>query len=936
MDIQSQMRAGTLIATVGLAASMTHAQISAGDQIDVTDQMSTWRLAEDDNAILIPVGSDGVVINNGLGGVIRSTNASGVETSAATTVNNFGQIIGGFNGVNFVNGFGSGTLLNGTTGVISSNSRAVNIGGAVDLQNLGTLIGTGDQRNGTVYSDSVANNFSIENSGLIDAGAGNQGSGIGLEIAQTTATLINRGRVQGRTNTPGVSSGSGLSGDGLRLANFTALGQGEVRFFDGTILNESTGVFSSESNSGTTAGIRVGDGVGFRGLLTNEGTIEGLRNGLYIGNADHSGGVVNNSGLISSGSRAFNLDGDGLTVNNTGQILGTGNQRNGTFYVDGTADNYVVNNSAGGLIDAGVGNDGSGFGAEIGSAQDGANTFVLTNDGTIRGRGNAGAALGTAGDGVRIGNVGNIGVAELTLTNSGTISSEATNGTVAGVRFVNGISFDGVLENSGTITGTQNGVYFGNAVNGQGADHSNGVVNNTGLISSDSRAFNLDGFGLTLNNSGQILGTGNQRNGTFYADGTADGYTVNNLAGGEIDAGASNEGSGFGAEVGGAADGANTFTLTNDGAIRGRGNAGAALNTAGDGVRIGNVGNIGLAEVTLTNTGTISSEGANGTVAGVRFVNGVSFSGEINNTGTITGVQNGLYFGNAVNGEGADHSNGVVNNAGTISSDSRAVNIDGTGLLLNNTGDIVATGRQRNGTVYVDGTGDQFEINNLAGGTIDARGGAGSGVSIQVGNASDDVQSGTIVNAGIIIGSGTDAVDAGVRLFTNDPGATFRGDITNLDGGLITATDAPGVLVQDGVTFDGSLINAGRIEGGASLASGDVLLQDTSVIALSIGGTGDGLFETFDVLSGELALDGTLEISFESGFIPEVGDEFDLFDFASVTGNFDRIVSGNILFDTSDLLVNGTLRVGAIPTPGAAAALGLAGVPFGVRRRRAS
>ncbi|MEO1510619.1 MAG: hypothetical protein AAFU70_00970, partial [Planctomycetota bacterium] len=408
---QAHDRKSVLLGLVAAAGAAT------GQTIDVTSDPMTWQTSTDANAIDIPAGADGVVINNQLGGVIRSDNLSAIETRASTTVNNLGQIFGGFNGVNFVNGFGSGFLNNGVTGVISSDSRAVNIGGSVQIVNEGTLIGTGDQRNGTVYSDSVANNFSVNNSGLIDAGASNQGSGLALEIAQTTANIVNSGTIQGRTNTPGVSPASGLSGDGLRLANFTPLGPSELRFFDGTITNTATGLIASESGSGTIAGFRVGDGVGFQGTFDNDGTIVGPQNGAYFGNADHTGGSFDNSGLISSDSRAFNLDGDGLTVNNSGQILGTGNQRNGTFYADGTADGYAVNNLSGGVIDAGAGNEGSGFGAEIGSATDGANTFSLVNDGTIQGRGNASAATNAAGDGVRIGNVGNIGVAEIPLTN---------------------------------------------------------------------------------------------------------------------------------------------------------------------------------------------------------------------------------------------------------------------------------------------------------------------------------------------------------------------------------------------------------------------------------------------------------------------------------------------------------------------------------------
>ena len=881
---------------------------NAGDTITVTSGTSIQEGTV--NGITVPGGTNGVTINIDAGGQVSSTSATAIETSSDTTVNNLGDVAGGFNGVNFVNGSGSGVLSNGASGTVSSDSRAVNIGGAVQITNAGQIIGTGDQRNGTIYSDSVANNFSINNTGTIDAGAGNQGSGVALEIgAQTTADITNSGLIQGRTNTPGVAGGSGLSGDGLRLANFGASG-----IFDGSIQNATTGEIRSESLSGTIAGLRVANGIGFQGSLDNDGTIVGAQNGLYFGEADHTGGVVNNSGTISSDSRALNIDGDGLTVNNSGNILGTGDQRNGTVYSDGTADNFSFNNTATDVVDAGAGNDASGFAAEVGGAADGANTFTLTNSGDILGRGN-----GLAGDGVRIGNAGNSGIAEVTATNSGTISSEAANGTVSGFRVVNNVGISGSIDNSGSITGTQNGLYFGEG------DHSNGVVNNSGTISSDSRALNIDGDGLTVNNSGDVLGTGNQRNGTIYADGTADNYTFNNTSTGVVDAGAGNTGSGVGAEIGGATDGANTFTLNNKGTIQGRGNATASTGAAGDGVRIGNAGNSGVAQVTAINSGTISSEGANGTVSGVRVVDNVSFAGTLDNLGSISGVQNGVYFGLG------DHSNGVVNNVGVISSDSRALNIDGDGLTVNNSGDILATGSQRNGTVYVDGTADQFSFSNS--GSVDATGGSGSGVSVQVGSFAGDVQVGQIFNSGSIESSGSSSLDAGIRFFGGSSGVTFSGDITNATGGSITtAGDAAAVLFDSDASFDGSLINDGFIEGSILLNDGDLVLGSDSFLSLEISSLTD--FESIET-TGSIYTDGILDITF-GNFLPTVGQQFDLLDFGSFSGQFDLVQADGVTFDISDLSVGGSVTITAVgvPEPGAFAILGFAGLIASCRRRR--
>ncbi len=379
---------------------------------------------------------------------------------------------------------------------------------------------------------------------------------------------------------------------------------------------------------------------------------------------------------------------------------------------------------------------------------------------------------------------------------------------------MNGVSFQGTFDNSGTISGVQNGVYFGNPVEAGGGDHTGGVFNNTGLVSSDSRALNIDGIGLTVDNSGTFLGTGNQRNGTVYADSTAQDYTFNNLEGGLIDAGEGNEGSGFGAEIG--AEG-NTFTLFNEGTITGRGNADAALNTAGDGVRVGNVGNVGIADATIINSGTITSEGANGTVAGLRVVDGVGFQGMLINIedGVISGLQNGLYIGNA------EHDLTIAN-AGTIASGSRAVNLDGDNIAFVNDGEVLGTGDQRNGTVYIDGTGDDIAIFNGEAGVIDAgEGNSGSGISVQVGAAGDAVTENIdIVNDGLIQGRGTDNVPAGVRLFVGAglAEATFIGSILNGADGIIAAAEAAGILIEAGVVFDGDIVNDGLIEGGNDLA----------------------------------------------------------------------------------------------------------------------
>ncbi len=749
-----------------------------------------------------------------------------------------GTISGAQNGLYFGNDADhTGGVVN-NLGTIASDSRALNIDGlGLVVNNAGTILGTANQRNGTVYADSTAQNFELNNleTGVIDAGMGNEGAGFAVELASAATggnafTITNAGTIQGRGN---ASAGATTAGDGLRFErtrNAGALDGTTDGLFVGDITN--SGVIDSEAANGTAAGIRFVNGVSFQGTLDNSGTISGIQNGLYFGNPTPAGGgdfsaaIVNNSGTISSGSRALNIDGNGLTVNNSGTIIGTGAQRNGTVYADSTAQNFTLNNE--GVIDAGMDNEGAGFAVELSEA---GNDFTITNAGTIQGRGQASAGAATAGDGLRFERTrvagmldgSTTGLFTGTIENSGLIASEAAAGTTGGIRFVNGVSFQGVLNNSGTISGVNNGLYFGNPVPAGGADHSGGVVNNLvgGVISSDSRALNIDGLGLVVNNAGTILGTANQRNGTAYADSTAQNFELNNLETGVIDAGMGNEGAGFAVELASAATGGNAFTITNAGTIQGRGNASAGATTAGDGLRFERTRNAGALDGTtdglfvgdITNSGVIDSEAANGTAAGIRFVNGVSFQGTLDNSGTISGIQNGLYFGNPTPAGGGDFSAAIVNNSGTISSGSRALNIDGNGLTVNNSGTIIGTGAQRNGTVYADATANGFTLNNT--GVVDA-GVAGSAVSLQLGTMDGDVRSFTIVNDGTFAGRGeaqASGASAGLRLFSGaGAGAAVTATQDIVNNGTISSESGAAVVIEN-VAFTGTFINAGTITG---------------------------------------------------------------------------------------------------------------------------
>ena len=95
-----------------------------------------------------------------------------------------------------------------------------------------------------------------------------------------------------------------------------------------------------------------------------------------------------------------------------------------------------------------------------------------------------------------------------------TISAAAgVTSTVDGAPVVLIANDDVTLNNAGTLA-TINGSQTVQA----GPDTVGAIINNaaTGILNGDSRVVQIDGDGATLNNDGQIIGTGDQRNGTVY------------------------------------------------------------------------------------------------------------------------------------------------------------------------------------------------------------------------------------------------------------------------------------------------------------------------------------------------------------------------------------------------------------------------------------
>jgi hypothetical protein len=198
-------------------------------------------------------------------------------------------------------------------------------------------------------------------------------------------------------------------------------------------------------------------------------------------------------------------------------------------------------------------------------------------------------------------------------------------------------------------------------------------------------------------------------------------------------------------------------------------------------------------------------------------------------------------------------------------------------------------------SVSVTGT-HQFQtvVNLLADSTINVA--SGSTLSFNnalelMGNTLIKIGDGTMaINNKLTTAGGTVDVQQGMI----SGNGSIAGDVDN--GGTISPGNSPGVLVIEGDLRQG--------EGGS--------------ILIELSGTAAG--SQYDILQvdGRLSADGTLEVSLLDGFQPSLSDTFDILDFGSLSGGFDRVILpdlvGTLGWDDSSLLVDGSISVVPEPT----------------------
>lgn len=115
----------------------------------------------------------------------------------------------------------------------------------------------------------------------------------------------------------------------------------------------------------------------------------------------------------------------------------------------------------------------------------------------------------------------------------------------------------------------------------------------------------------------------------------------------------------------------------------------------------------------------------------------------------------------------------------------------------------------------------------------------------------------------------------------DDTGIVTVGEVSDnpttgaLTVGLGGALSGSGEIIGD-VIFAGGTLAPGASPGTLTI-DGNLLLDQLSNLKLELAGTGLGLFDQL-VVTGDLRILGTIEVSLLSGFVPQEGDKFKFFD----------------------------------------------------------
>jgi T5SS/PEP-CTERM-associated repeat protein len=712
-----------------------------------------------------------------------------------------------------------------------------------------------------VIGQSGNGTMTVQNGGTYITGQNNSIS-IGVN-AGSTGTLTVAG-ANSTTNAAGITIGHNGAGA------MSVLNGGAVSTVGDVLVGDSASGNGSLTVSGTGATFSIGGSlnIGGSGASANNGSQLTIGNGGSLTAAPNLGSLVNlwNGSTLSitgGGSATFG----GYTRN------GTLNLNNGTL----TVSKFFSNgDSPASLTVAGL-NPGDVATLQLSGASSTSNITALTVGGT------------------RTGQVNVMSGSNLSANSLNFASSSSGNGA---------ISLSGpnsTLNVTGPITFGSNGVGALTIGNGSSV-----VANSLSLGSSGT--VNLSGGALSVNLFTFNGGAFNWNNGSVTINNsvTLGSTELNTLLGpgGTLSAGRTLNGSPFSGSP--LTIGAN-LTIN-----------GGSLNAAD----LVNQASLNVTAGTVQGTNSISNSAG----AAITVANGAQVSGSTVNSGDIQ------LGGSAARLNGSLANSGRLSGSGTV-----------TGNLSNNVnGQILVDSGQRmvfggatntnasNGTIQLTGGTLEFtgQLNNLANGLISGRGTfRGSTANV----------SGTgLVNAGAVaFSAGTSDVYGKV---TNTTGGqivavgggicTFHDDVIHNGAEIRTSSGARTVFLgaQSGAgnfTGTGTVEYQGDLRPGNSPASiafgGDIVLGHSARLNIEIGGIVAGMnYDQLNVANAA-AIDGTLAVALINGFMPVVGQRFDIMHFNSSQGNFGTFtgldVGNGLMLQPGSDLHTYFLTVTPVPEP---------------------
>jgi T5SS/PEP-CTERM-associated repeat protein len=214
---------------------------------------------------------------------------------------------------------------------------------------------------------------------------------------------------------------------------------------------------------------------------------------------------------------------------------------------------------------------------------------------------------------------------------------------------------------------------------------------------------------------------------------------------------------------------------------------------------------------------------------------------------------------------GTLHQAGVIVGSGDIIIMQSAAQTTNAGRIEAGAGDylrVVGTGTLQNqGIIAADG------------GTIEVHRNV-SNVAIDSKKAEITLRNGTVRIGGAVQGPGAPLENSGLLAAIGGQN-DFYGVVENVQGGQIAVMNESVLIFHDDVTADSGTISV--FPGSKAIFLEDLELSETAVVQANLpGADGDTGFGIIEVV-GNLALgDGTLEVTVEGPYVPQLGDTFPL------------------------------------------------------------